>query len=93
MSSDPPSDAPGRGDVDQRTWNKGVIVATILAAFAIGVIVWLATNTPHTCKQCSTTSDRTRQQSPARGEIGTGRGRKEGSRDDLRREQSPPITA
>ena len=39
MSSDPPSGAPGRGDVDQRTWNKGVIVATILAAFAIGVIV------------------------------------------------------
>jgi len=25
-------------------WNTGVIVATILAAFVIGAIVWLATN-------------------------------------------------
>jgi len=50
MSSDPPSGAPGRGgDVDQRTWNKGVIVATLLAAFVVVVgVVWLATNTPHT---------------------------------------------
>jgi hypothetical protein len=45
MSSDPPSGAPGCGDVDQRTWNKGVIVATILAAFVIGFIVALAMNT------------------------------------------------
>jgi hypothetical protein len=50
MSNDPLSeaDSPGRGDVDQSTWNKGVIVAAILAAFVIGVIVWFATNTPHT---------------------------------------------
>ena len=48
MSSDPPSGAPGCGDVDQRTWNKGVIVATILAAFVIGAFVWFATNSPHT---------------------------------------------
>ena len=48
MSSDPPSGAPGCGDVDQRTWNKGVIVATILAAFVIGFIVALAMNTPPT---------------------------------------------
>ena len=38
---------PPAGDVDQSTWNKGVIVATILAAFVIGVVVWFATNTPH----------------------------------------------
>ena len=49
MSSDPPSGAPGRGgDVDQRTWNKGVIVATLLAAFVVVGVVRLATNTPHT---------------------------------------------
>jgi hypothetical protein len=48
VSSDPPSGAPGHGDVDQRTWNKGVIVATILAAFIIGFIVALATNTSPT---------------------------------------------
>jgi hypothetical protein len=40
---------PSRGDVDQRTWNKGVIVATILAALVVvGAIVWAATNTPQT---------------------------------------------
>ena len=41
MSTDPPrgSNPPERGDVDQRTWNTGVIVATILAAFVIGAIV------------------------------------------------------
>jgi hypothetical protein len=27
--------------------NKGVIVATLLAAFVVGGVVWLATNTPH----------------------------------------------
>ena len=45
MSNEPPSeaDSPGRGDVDQSTWNKGVIVAAIVAGFVIGVIVWLAT--------------------------------------------------
>jgi hypothetical protein len=40
---------PPAGDVDQSTWNKGVIVATILAALVvIGAIVWAATSAPHT---------------------------------------------
>ena len=56
MSNVPPSGAnsPGGGDVDQSTWNKGVIVATILAAFVIGGIVWLATNTRHTAMPAET---------------------------------------
>jgi hypothetical protein len=43
----PGSNPPRYGDVDQSTWNTGVIAATILAAFVIGVVVWFATNTPH----------------------------------------------
>jgi hypothetical protein len=40
---------PRAGDVDQSTWNKGVIVATILAALVvIGAIVWAAMSTPDT---------------------------------------------
>jgi hypothetical protein len=40
---------PPAGDVDQSTWNKGVIVATILAALVvIGAIVWAATSAPYT---------------------------------------------
>jgi hypothetical protein len=40
---------PPAGDVDQSTWNKGVIVATILAALVvIGAIVWAATSAPQT---------------------------------------------
>jgi hypothetical protein len=37
---------PEPGDVDQHTWNTGVIVAAIFAAFAMGVIAWFATNPP-----------------------------------------------
>ena len=44
LPTTPGSNPPGQGDVDQSTWNTGVIVATILAAFVIGAIVWLATN-------------------------------------------------
>jgi hypothetical protein len=37
------------GDVDQRTWNSGVIAATILAALVVlGAIVWAATSDPET---------------------------------------------
>jgi hypothetical protein len=40
---------PAAGDVDQSTWNKGVVLATILAALVvIGAIVWAATSAPHT---------------------------------------------
>jgi hypothetical protein len=37
------------GDVDQRTWNSGVIAATILAALVVvGAIVWAATSDQET---------------------------------------------
>jgi hypothetical protein len=37
------------GDVDERTWNTGVILATILAALVvIGAIVWAATSDQET---------------------------------------------
>jgi hypothetical protein len=35
------------GDVDQGVWNRGVIVAAIFAASAMGAIAWFATNIPH----------------------------------------------
>jgi hypothetical protein len=41
----PGSNPPRYGDVDQRTWNSGVIVAAILAVLiVIGTIVWAATS-------------------------------------------------
>jgi len=45
----PGSNPPPYGDVDQRTWNSGVIAATILAALVVvGAIVWAATSDQET---------------------------------------------
>jgi hypothetical protein len=45
----PGSDPPPYGDVDQKTWNSGVVAATILAALVvIGAILWAATSDQET---------------------------------------------
>jgi len=78
-------------DVDQRTWNKGVIVATLLAAFVVVGVVWLAT-TLHTLQTMFHHQRPDKQQSPARGKIGSGRDERRVRAMTYER-ASPPITA